>query len=180
MTYSSRSFRLSLFTACTALLILSGCTAGGVRESLGLNKDSPDEFAVVKRAPLEMPDTLALPPPTPGAPRPQEQTPIKEAKEAVFGHEDEKASGLSPAEAQLLTKTQADDANPNIRNVVDSETAQLVDRNKPGAQKILGLATGENPASASVVDAKKEAERLKKNMEEGKPVTDGKTPIIEE
>jgi len=42
----------------------------------------------------------------------------------------------------------------------------------------LGL-DGDQP-SASIVNAKEESERLQQNEASGKPVTEGKTPTIEE
>ena len=47
-----------------AVLSLSAC--GGTKEKLGLTKKAPDEFAVVRRAPLSMPPDYTLRPPTPG------------------------------------------------------------------------------------------------------------------
>lgn len=162
-----------------ALLALSGCS--GVKDSLGLTKDSPDEFLVVKNAPLEMPPQLTLPQPRPGAPRPQEMTPTAQAATAVFG--DSKlpaATEQSSTEAALLQRAGADQADPNIRHVVEKESQDLAKRNRTVGQKLLGLGGQELEPSASVVDPKAEYERIKKNAEEGKPITEGETPSIEE
>ena len=161
-------------------LPLGGCS-GNVREQLGLEKDKPDEFAVLTRAPLEMPSTLTLPPPNLGAPRPQESTTIAEAKEAVFGKEAEKTENVSSTgEDVLLQKAGSQSIEPNIRAKVNKETAELVDRNKPVAEKLLNITGNNDVPSATIVDAKKELERLQQNKKEGKPVTEGDTPIIEE
>jgi hypothetical protein len=53
-----------------ALLPVGGCAQGSVQEALGMSKRAPDEFAVVKRAPLIVPPDFELRPPEPGAPRP--------------------------------------------------------------------------------------------------------------
>lgn len=42
-----------LLVAVMALLVLGGCT--GVKDKLGLAKQSPDEFMVMSRAPLSLP-----------------------------------------------------------------------------------------------------------------------------
>lgn len=47
-------------------IALAGCS-GGVQESLGLKKKAPDEFAVVRHAPLSLPPNFDLRPPKPGA-----------------------------------------------------------------------------------------------------------------
>ena len=76
-------------------LLLTACGGvSGVRDQLGVTKDSPDEFAVVRRAPLEIPPNVftqaSLPTPQPGAPRPQEKAPAIAAKTALFGEPPEK------------------------------------------------------------------------------------------
>ena len=53
---------LALSLAATAL---SGCD--NLRQAAGLNKKSPDEFAVTTKAPLVIPPDFNLRPPMPGA-----------------------------------------------------------------------------------------------------------------
>ena len=53
--------------AAAALAGLAGCS-GGTRQALGLVRSSPDEFAVVAKAPLVLPPDFGLRPPIPGAP----------------------------------------------------------------------------------------------------------------
>lgn len=160
-------------------LALAACSSA--KEQLGLTRHMPDEFAVVKRAPLSMPPAYGLQPPRPGAPRPQEQSAADLAKQSVFGAE-ENTGEYSPdggAEAALLERTGATRADPSIRYKVDRETAELSKENVPVAKKILGLGGTPEDAPASVVRAAKEAERIKKNKEQGQPVTAGDTPAIE-
>ncbi len=156
---------------------LSGC--GSVRNTLGLKKDSPDEFAVITRAPLEVPPHLILPTPVPGMPRPQEQAALEQAQQAVFGSGQNTTSQTSLSEDALLQRTGADKASATIRGTVNNETRELAERNTPVAEKINPLG-GKREPSATVVDAKAELERLQNNKENGQSVTDGKTPFIEE
>lgn len=159
-------------------LLLAGC--GSAKEQLGLNRKSPDEFAVVKRAPLAMPPDYSLRPPRPGAPRPQEQATEDEARGVVFGGaRPEQKTSAGIGESVLLQKTGGAQADPAIREKVDRETAQMAPAAKPVAKRLFGIGKNE-PPPASVVDPKAEAERLKKNAETGKPVTEGKTPTVEE
>ena len=58
--------RRAVFGFLALSLVLGAC--GGVRDTLGLAKRSPDEFTVVRKAPLSMPPDFNLRPPTPGAP----------------------------------------------------------------------------------------------------------------
>ncbi len=161
---------------------IAACEA--TKEQFDFSKKAPDEFAVVTRAPLEMPPNYTLRPPRPGVQRPQEDTAIDEAKQVVFGvNETEQQTAprdVTQGEAILLQKTGAVQANNNIRDVVDSETAQLVKENTSTVDKLLGKAGKKIDAPATVVDPIKESERIIQNKEAGKPVTDGKTPTIKE
>ncbi|NCT41679.1 MAG: DUF3035 domain-containing protein [Alphaproteobacteria bacterium] len=166
----------------SALCVCGLAACSSTKETLGLNKQVPDEFQVVKRAPLSVPPDYVLRPPRPGAARPQEQTTANEAAATIFG-QDAVGGGsdvVTSGEAALLSRAGGDNIDPNIRNRVDSETAEMVDRNKPVAKKLLGKLGGADEASASVVDAKAEAERLQDNAQAGKPVTAGETPSIEQ
>lgn len=162
-----------------AVLSLGAC--GGTKEKLGLTKKAPDEFAVVRRAPLSMPPDYTLRPPTPGAPRPQEQSPQETARQNVFG---ENENGEAPQQAYkgddaaFLNRAGATNASPDIRRAVDSETAILDEKERPVVKRLLGIKSPEQ-APANVVNAKKEAERLEKNKIQGKPVTHGGTPSVE-
>jgi len=161
-------------------LVLAACGTD-VQEKLGLKRKAPDEFAVVKHAPLSMPPDYQLRPPRPGAPRPQEQTTSEQARQTVFrSKEQSKLATKTDGESVLVQQAGGNVADPNIRAKVDSETSRLHDRNKPVAEKLLGIGGDNDEPSATVVDAEAEAARLKKNAEEGKPVTEGETPSIEE
>lgn len=160
-----------------AALSLSACE--NARDTLGLTRDAPDEFKVVKRAPLSMPPGYNLMPPQPGAPRPQEQATSETARQAVFGdNAATQPQEVSDAENALLREAGADIAQPNIRQIVDTEVVERDDSQKPVAERLLGLGGGADN-EGTVIDAKAEAERLRHNMEEGKPVTEGDTPSLD-
>ena len=163
-----------------AVLSLSAC--GGTKEKLGLTKKAPDEFAVVRRAPLSMPPDYTLRPPTPGAPRPQEQSPEDAARQNVFGENRNGEAGqqsYTGDDAAFLNRAGAANTNPGIRSTIDSETSILDEKERPVVKRLLGM-KGPAQAPANVVNAKKEAERLEKNKEQGKPVTHGGTPSVEQ
>ncbi len=159
--------------------ILSGCSS--VRDIVGASDESPDEFAVMTRAPLSIPSELTLPPPMPGAQRPQEVAATKQAQRAVLGDDTIMSdTQISDSENSLLQNAGAAQTDPNIRSTVNQETEEMHRRNQPVAQKLLSLTKDDTPASATIVDAKKELERIQKNKEDGKSVTEGKTPYIEQ
>ncbi len=158
---------------------LNGCS--GVRDSLGIDKESPDEFAVMTRAPLEMPAKLILPKPRLGAMRPQEKTASLQAKEALLGGEAKSLRGdSSAAEESLLKRAGTDNINPNIRAEIDKESDEFLDRNRPVAEKLLNLSGLKKAPSATVIDAKKELERIQSDKKSGKNITGDNAAVIEE
>lgn len=161
------------------LLALGACT--NAKEKMGLIKESPDEFAVVKRAPLEMPPNFALKPPKPGATRPQETKTVKQAQNAVYGKSIEKQAPTS-AESAFLNEAGANTTDPNIRARVDNESHETNRKNQPVAKRLLNWG-GE--AEEHIIDPKQEAERLKESAptqqaieEEKEAMTESKAPSI--
>lgn len=161
-----------------ALFTVTACSA--TKEQFDFSKKAPDEFQVTTRAPLEMPPNFNLRPPRPGAPRPQEETTKTEAKQAVFGTQSEavlpEPSNMTQGEAILLQRGGANTIDPNIRDVIDAESAVLAEESKTTVDKLLGKAGRKTDVEATVVDPVKEAERIKKNREAGLSVTEGETP----
>jgi len=146
------------------LLVLSVCVfvaaCSGTKEQLGLNRQVPDEFKVVTRAPLEMPPDYNLRPPRPGAERPQEQSTATEASTALFGEAAQARDDITSGEAALLQAAGGDNVIPDIRDLVDSEVGEVDDSNKPVAERLLNLSLGRESVSDDIVDAQAERERL--------------------
>ncbi len=199
MRFDMDSFRFSVVTP--SLLIMAAVVLGAcsdARRSLGLSKQAPDEFAVVARAPLNLPPDYALRPPRPGEARPNEVTPRQQARAAVFSIEEARpASGgvnqtpggplaspratvvsTTPGEAALLGRAGADGATADIRTLVDRESAVLASTDDGFINRLLSFT---DPASDGdvLVDAAGEAKRLRQNQALGLPVTEGATPQIE-
>lgn len=168
-------FILCLLTAA-AILPLAACERA--KEELGLNRRAPDEFAVLTRAPLAMPpaEATALPPPQPGAPRPQETSPITSAQTAILGQTVPAAEQKSSAESLLLQKAGASQADPNIRAKVNQEAAEGVEDKRPVIKKLLNVGNKQDDGPATLVDAPGELQRLKTNKATGQPMTQGETP----
>ena len=170
--------------------LAGGCSS--VKEQLGLTKQSPDEFKVVSRAPLSMPPDYNLRPPTPGAPRPQEGTTRDQAANAVFQYsgngstlqpdqippigEGESESAQSSGESALLQSAGASGVDPNIRQVVDSETSADEADSRTLADTLVFWRDPE--PYGEVVDPAAEQKRLQENAALGKPTTEGETPVI--
>lgn len=142
-------------------LALTACS-----NQLDFSKKAPDEFAVVTRAPLEMPDNYDLPPPKSGVSRAQETSTEEQAKEVLFGNSDEetketvKQDAISSGETILLQKANAQSAPSNIRDQIDAETQALAEKNRSTVDRILGKVGKTTDVPAEVIDPVKESERL--------------------
>lgn len=170
----------SLLALGLCAIALSAC--GGAKETFGLeDKAAPDEFAVVRRAPLALPPGYDLRPPRPGAPRPQEQSPNELAKQVIFGEQAEQSTPkqtYSSTEDLLLRQAGAIKTDPNIRQKVDAESKDFDKSKIPLGKRLLNMGSDEAPAS--IVDAAKESKRIRENQQDGKPVTEGETPTIDD
>jgi hypothetical protein len=100
-------FALSLLCGAGALL-LQGCT--DLKRSIGLEKVSPDEFAVESRAPLTMPPDFELRPPQPGAARPQEKSSGQQARQTI----EQAGPGEPGKQAPDFRLRRAEDGLPDI------------------------------------------------------------------
>ena len=172
-----------LVLAATALLAASLAGCSSLRNTFGVERGGPDEFTVVRQAPLTLPPDYNLRPPQPGVPRPQEGTAQAQARSAVVGSQSGlvvgsglgSVSSQSSGEAALLQQAGAAQIDPSIRDTLNQEAGfDTVDRGF-----LEGLIFWRKPEPAGdVVDPEAEAARLKTNAEQGLPATAGDTPII--
>ena len=164
---------------------LGGCE--NAKETIGLAKQAPDEFAVVTRAPLNIPPKFDLRPPKLGAKRPQKVTPTSKARTILLRknslrEKTEKtnaaiASGrFSNGEIAFLQRAGALDADSSIRQIVNKESSVLAEVGNGILRKVIFWRKDEK--SGVLVDAEKEAKRLRQVVAEGEPVTKGETPVI--
>jgi hypothetical protein len=188
--------RRSLLTLPLAFALAMPAVAGcsSTKEMLGLTKRSPDEFQVVSRAPLSMPPDYSLRPPTPGAARPQEGTTTQQAENIVTGYsnrstttlqpdqipsvgEGEQTSTESAGESAFLQSASLTGIDPNIRKLVDEETAADQDASQSFLDDLVFWRAPE--PYGTVVDPAAEQKRLQENQALGQPTDTGETPIIE-
>lgn len=177
---------------------LAACSGGDVRDTLGLSRRAPDEFVVYSRPPLSVPPEFDLRPPRPGAENPNHVSSEETARETLLGTktplssledlEDAPASDTavvpvieseapSNAQAKFLGKLGVDDADPEIRKQL-SQDVQAAPKKKKKAQSLYEKIVGD-AQDEPVVDATKEAERIRANKDAGKPVNEGETPVLD-
>jgi len=103
-------------------MMVSGCA-----DLWGTN--SPDEFRVVKKAPLVIPPDYSLRPPDAGSGTPFEVDPTRAGTASAFGTDI--GQGASASERALVASADANAVSPVIREQVDWEEARVV-RKSPG------------------------------------------------
>ena len=151
--------RTLILTAAIALFGASACSSG-VRQALGAEKTTPDEFRVVTIAPLTVPPEYNLRPPQPGELRPEDVYPDQQARRALFGDLD--ATEATDAEVLFAARAGAADANPNVRALIDGETAAVVRKNQGFADRILFWRDGTYTPRAAEPDALTPEEALER------------------
>ena len=170
---------LILVGLIAVVLTVSGCETA--RKMVSNQKSAPDEFVVYKRPPLSLPPEYGLRPPEPGAARPQRISPTDEARTAVLKAAQQRQqvqqSGGSRGTAALLNKTGAHMADPSIRAKVNEESSVLATEDQRFIDKLI-FWVDDAPYPGTVVDAKKEHQRIMQNQALGKPITEGKVPEV--
>ncbi len=169
--------------------ILSGCVLFD-----GSRRGGPDEFGVVTRAPLSQPPDYALRPPRTGAQRPNEVSPREEARSQLLnvtatsgdaryalasgaagagGPNGAKGAqpddGMSAGEHALLKQADALNVDPNIRVIVDRESGRVKEDDSLVDKLVFWQ---KDEPSGKPIDAKKEADRLRRNAALGVPPTE--------
>ncbi len=152
-----------ILTFC-ATLALGGC-GSSVKETLGLERSTPDEFSVVERAPLTVPPNFDLAPPQDGVTPPATAQAASVTKQLVLGSQTSSGpTSTSRAEQLLLQK--AGTPAPNIRSelAVDQDVAQPT-----SAAEKLGIVSPES-TKGKALDPAEEAKKLQQQNVKTVPI----------
>ena len=164
----------SLALVAGAVFVLGACD---VARTLGIDREGPDEFAVLRHAPLTLPPDYRLRPPEPGAVRPERPLQRDRTRETLTGATASEREALSEGESALISKTGGTKVDSSLRRRIDEETAELARKNRLLLDDLMFWEDRDSPSS--VVDAAAERERLRENKAQGKPPTEGETPTIQ-
>ena len=160
-----------------AALALGGCS--NIKKQLGFGKNSPDEFAVATRAPLTVPPDFRLRPPTPGEEGPRQNTAQDRARLALTAAGADGISGgeRSVGESAILAQARTDEANTDIRRILEEENSILADENKTLLSRIMFWREKEPPGT--IVEPTGESQRIQEASALGLPPGAGESAVIE-
>lgn len=151
-----KSLRTAL-VLCLSATVLSGCES--MRKAAGLQKKSPDEFAVTTKAPLVIPPDFNLRPPTPGAPPSNTRDPSTNAELALFNNTDLQtvASGLpgtyTMGERMLLANAKAQNSDPAIRARLNADQRAVQNADRSFTDRILNTSATRDTGKPINADA---------------------------
>lgn len=189
---------LFVASALTSLTLLSACASGTVKETLGLSRNSPDEFRVLPRPALSVPPQFGLRPPAlPGEVVANGEIPASKQAEALVmgtpiatqgetfklndgGTSTAQPAATSPAipgktsaEMQFLQNAGAAQADPSVRTALMQEAIAVQPQEEESSWwSIMPASQPKEP----IVQPGKEAERIEQNKAQNKPITEGETP----
>jgi hypothetical protein len=152
----------------SALTVLAGCTGSNVRNTLGLNRRSPDAFSVVSRPPLTVPKEFNLVAPGSEASAGVAGESAKDKARALLLKQAQPAGGSQAAieegglAAQLRERAGVATANASVRKELDQEHWEKEQAKDEGSVMDLfskGLQGDDD--EDEVLNADLEAQRLK-------------------
>jgi hypothetical protein len=121
---------------------LSGCSS--IRSAAGIDKSTPDEFAVVTKAPLVIPPDYNLHPPKPGAVPTNQQSPTASAQAALYASDESGANptpqsggNFSDGEKAILAQANATNADHSIRQEIASDEKSMQGADESFTDKVL-------------------------------------------
>ncbi len=188
------------FTGIAAIALLTACNGGTVKDTLGINRKAPDEYRVVTRPPLSVPPQFNLRAPLRPGEATESQAASRQAESVLLGKPEAAGGvyslpaagsaesapvapvrvedGASSPESNFLERAGAVNADPSVRQQLEEDriAKQEVIEESSWWETFSILPEKKEP----LVNAKGEADRLEKNKQEGKPVTEGETPEVKQ
>jgi hypothetical protein len=129
-----------------ALLLVPALALGGCASLLGGGNRAPDEFAVVRNAPLIIPPDYSLTPPVAGTVSMSAQDAQTQAIEALFGG----PAPRSSTETSMLESAGRDRAALGIRSTAGDPDTRVVDKGA-ATQSILAAPPADSELASAQV-----------------------------
>lgn len=199
--------RLAL-CAVSSLALLSACSPGAVKNTLGLERSAPDEFRVVPRPALTVPPQFNLrPPASPEEISTQPSTASADAQKLILSNSSKgetftlkkgtadtavtsvssaplgkpgKGGSISNAESQFLQNAGANNADPKVRSELVRDYTPVNEEGEPEEESSWWNPFGYlNKKKEPTVNPGEEVKRIKANKEDGKPINEGEIPATQ-
>ena len=129
-----------------ALLLVPALALGGCTSLFGGGNRAPDEFAVVRNAPLIIPPDYTLTPPVAGTAAVSPSEAQSQAIEALFGG----PAPRSNSESSMLERAGRDRAAIGARSVAGDPNTRIVDKGTVTAQILMAPQADSRDASVQV------------------------------
>ncbi|MCQ8242382.1 DUF3035 domain-containing protein [Rhizosaccharibacter radicis] len=165
---ASRS--ILLMAALGAVPLLSGCTGEQIEREFGMTRASPDEYTVTTRAPLSIPPSEQISPPTPGVEQTTAQSSQTQALESIAPNVALQGTGGTDSAGQQALIAGAASSS---RNAADNGALD-----HPGQGFVNELMFWQGSGGNEVVDGAAEKRRLQENAALGRSPTAGATPTV--
>lgn len=124
----------------------TACSSSGNSSRAGV----PDEFRVVKKAPLTVPPEYSLRPPQLGTVRPPEVSPERQNQILAFGTDI--GANASAVERMLVARADAIAVSPVIRDTIDYDEAGVLRKGSAIANAVTGYTGSEEELAEAAAD----------------------------
>lgn len=141
-----KSSILTVLTGSVLALGLSACASSNNGERTGV----PDEFRVVKKAPLTVPPEYSLRPPELGTVRPVEVSQSNQDRIVAFGTDI--GVDASDIERMLIARAGAIAVSPIIRQTIDYDEAGLLRKGSTISDAVTGYTGSEEELATAAED----------------------------
>ena len=199
-----RSFPVICVLSClAAFAVLAGCGgSGSLGTIIGVERKTPDEFAVVRRAPLTLPPDFSLRPPDPRGQRQQDLQTRDSAQDAVFGtnqastlnqslQDQTSVTGLAAAnqsssnqsasagEQRLLELAGSEGDNSSaIRALIEQENAALAVLDEGLLENLIFWRQNNQASESALIDPQEESRRVQESQVLGREISEDPAPVI--
>ena len=133
-----------LALALGGALVTTACSSNG-------DSAAPNEFRIIKKAPLTFPPEYSLRPPEIGTTRPAELSAERAERALTFGQQI--GANASPAEQVMVAKAGAISVSPIIRELIDYEEAGILRKSATIGDAVTGWTGSEEEVAGASTDS---------------------------
>ena len=130
-------------------LLLGACD--NVRDTLGLTRNGPDEFAVATTPPLVMPPDFTLRPPAPGSEGAQGVAASEQARAALLGNDAKATTATTTSGGEAALLQQAGTTTPKLATTGGDKTAAMSPQAKTLDTVLFGTPSAPAGSSAPTI-----------------------------